>query len=214
MQIGARCVGRIMSERIGIFGGSFNPVHLGHLVAAQDVLEQMGLTRVIFLPAAQPPHKLSQARAPASDRLEMLRLAVGDDPRFEVSSDEIDRGGISYTVDTLRRFRARYPDAALYFLIGGDTLLELHTWREIETVLELAEIVTVGRPGISLEAITAQTLNLPDPWPARLAANIVVGHRMEISSTDIRNRCARGSSIRYLVPARVERYISAHRIYS
>ncbi|MCO5045203.1 MAG: nicotinate-nucleotide adenylyltransferase [Kiritimatiellae bacterium] len=202
-----------MAERIGLFGGSFNPVHVGHLVVAQDVLEQMGLHRVIFLPAAQPPHKMAQPLAPASVRLEMLRLATADDSRFEVSSDEIDRGGVSYTVDTLRRFRDRYPDAALYFLIGGDTLLELHTWREIGAVLELAEIVTVGRPGISLDSIDAKTLKLPDPWPARLAANIVAGHRMEISSTDIRNRCVRGWSIRYLVPAAVERYIVSHRIY-
>jgi len=202
-----------MAERIGLFGGSFNPVHVGHLVVAQDVLEQMGLHRVIFLPAAQPPHKMAQPLAPASVRLEMLRLATADDSRFEVSSDEIDRGGVSYTVDTLRRFRDRYPDAALYFLIGGDTLLELHTWREIGAVLELAEIVTVGRPGISLDSINAKTLKLPDPWPARLAANIVAGHRMEISSTDIRNRCVRGWSIRYLVPAAVERYIVSHRIY-
>ncbi len=203
-----------MAERIGLFGGSFNPVHVGHLVVAQDVLEQMGLHRVIFLPAAQPPHKMAQPLAPASARLEMLRLATADDSRFEVSSDEIDRGGVSYTVDTLRRFRDRYPDAALYFLIGGDTLLELHTWREIGAVLEMAEIVTVGRPGISLDSINAKTLKLPDPWPARLAANIVAGHRMEISSTDIRNRCVRGWSIRYLVPAAVERYIVSHRIYS
>lgn len=202
-----------MAERLGIFGGSFNPVHLGHLIVAQDALEIMGLQRVIFLPAAQPPHKLPLL-ASATDRLEMLRLAVADDPRFEVSSDEIDRGGVSYTVDTLRRFRERYPDAALYFLIGGDSLLELHTWREIQTILQLAEIVTVGRPGVPLDAINSETLRLPDPWPERLAANIVRGHRVEISSTDVRGRCARGRSIRYLVPLAVERYIAAHHVYS
>lgn len=201
-----------MAERIGIFGGSFNPVHLGHLVVAQDALEHMGLHRIVFLPAAQPPHK-AEPLAPASDRLEMLRLAVMDDPRFEVSSDEIDRGGVSYTVDTLRRFRERHPDAALYFLIGGDSLLELHTWREIQTILQLAEIVTVGRPGVPLDKINPETVRLPDPWPERLGGNIVRGHRVEISSTDIRGRCARGRSIRYLVPLAVERYIAAHQVY-
>lgn len=203
-----------MPERIGIFGGSFNPVHLGHLVVAQDALEHMGLNRIIFLPAAQPPHKTAQPLAPASDRLEMLRLAVADDPRFEVSNDEIDRGGVSYTVDTLRRFHERYPTSALYFLVGGDTLRELHTWREIETVLQLAEIVTVGRPGVPLDSLNEKTLRLPDPWPARLAANVVTGHRLEISATDIRGRCVRGRSIRYLVPPAVERYIAAHHLYS
>jgi nicotinate-nucleotide adenylyltransferase len=203
-----------MSERIGIFGGSFNPVHLGHLVAAQDALEHMGLFRVIFLPVAQPPHKPARPLAPASDRLEMLRLAIADDPRFEVSDEEIARGGVSYTVDTLRRFRARYPAATLYFLVGGDSLMELHTWRDILAVLNLAEIVTVTRPGIPLEQLTTETLRLPEPWPARLAANVVAGHRLDISSTDIRNRVARGRSIRYLVPAAVERYIRAHQIYA
>jgi nicotinate-nucleotide adenylyltransferase len=203
-----------MSERIGIFGGSFNPVHIGHLIAAQDALEHVGLSRVIFLPAAQPPHKAPRPLAPAADRLEMLRLAIADDPRFEVSDDEIARGGISYTIDTLRRFRDRYPTAALYFLIGGDTLMELHTWRDIFAVLDLAQIVTINRPGAPLDRLTAETLRLPDPWPARLATHVVAGHRIDISSTDIRHRVAIGQSIRYLVPAAVERYILTLNIFA
>ncbi len=202
-----------MKERIGIFGGSFNPVHLGHLVAAQDALEHMGLARVIFLPAAQPPHKHGIPLAPAADRLAMIRLAIAGDARFEVSDDELNRGGVSYTVDTLRRFRERLPDAQLYFLIGGDSLLELHTWREIEQVLQLAEIVTVGRPGVALDRLNASTLRLPDPWPARLAANLVAGHRIDISSTDIRNRISKHQTIRYLVPDAVERYILDQKLY-
>lgn len=202
-----------MKDRIGIFGGSFNPVHLGHLVAAQDALEHMGLNRVVFLPAAQPPHKHGAPLAASADRLEMLRLAIAGDLRFEVSDDEIGRGGISYTVDTLRRFRARLADASLYFIIGADSLLELHTWRDVETVLQLAEIVTVGRPGVALEHVNRETLRLPDPWPARLTVNLVAGHRIDISSTDIRNRVSKGQSIRYLVPEAVERYIHARKLY-
>ena len=202
-----------MSERIGIFGGSFNPVHCGHLILAQDALEHMGLARVVFVPAAQPPHKPAVPLAPPGDRLEMLRLAVAGDPRFEVSDEEIRQGGISYTVDTLRRFRANHPDAAPYFIIGGDSLRELHTWREIETILTLAEIVTIARPGVDLGRLDAATLRLPDPWPARLAANCVMGHLVEISSTDIRGRVARGRSIRYLVPDAVERYIQRMNLY-
>ena len=123
------------------------------------------------------------------------------------------RGGVSYTVDTLRRLREKWPDASLYFIIGGDTIRELHTWREIDQVLRLAEVVTVGRPGIPLDNLTAEHLRLPDPWPARLAANVVGGHLVEISSSDIRSRLARGRSIRYLVPEGVDRYISSHRLY-
>lgn len=202
-----------MSERIGIFGGSFNPVHLGHLVMAQDALEHMGLHRVIFVPAAHPPHKPGAAMAGAADRLEMLKIALSGHPRFEVSDEEIARGGVSYTVDTLRRLREKWPDASLYFIIGGDTIRELHTWRDIDQVLRLAEVVTVGRPGIPLDNLTSENLRLPDPWPARLAANVVGGHLVEISSSDIRSRLARGRSIRYLVPEGVERYISSHRLY-
>ncbi|MCS6771119.1 MAG: nicotinate-nucleotide adenylyltransferase [Kiritimatiellae bacterium] len=201
------------NQRIGLFGGSFNPVHLGHLIAAQDAMDQMGLDRVIFLPAAHPPHKHAEILAPAADRLAMLRLAIGSDERFEVSSEEIDRGGVSFTVETLRRFRERLPDTDLYFIIGADTLFELHTWREIGAVLQLAEIVTVGRPGLTVGELNSQSLRLPEPWPARLAANIVAGHHIEISSTDIRNRVSRRRSIRFLVPDAVERYIREHGLY-
>ncbi len=202
-----------MSERIGIFGGSFNPVHTGHLILAQDALEHMGLDRMVFVPAAQPPHKPAVPLAPPGDRLEMLRLAIAGDPRFEVSDEEIRHGGVSYTVDTLRRFRASRPEAELYFIIGGDSLRELHTWREIEVLLTLARIVTVARPGFDPGRFDAAALRLPDPWPVRLAAHCVMGHPVEISSTDIRARIARGRSIRYLVPGAVERYIQTMRLY-
>lgn len=202
-----------MNPRIGIMGGSFNPVHIGHLIAAQDAMDHMGLQRVIFVPAAQPPHKHGVPLASAADRVAMLRLAVGDDPRFEVSTDEIDRGGVSYTVDTLRRFRDRMPGAELHLIVGGDSLLELHTWREIGEILATAEIVTVGRPGVAIPELTSRTLRLPEPWPERLARNVVAGHHIEISSTDIRNRVARRQSIRFLVPAAVERYISDYGLY-
>lgn len=202
-----------MTERIGILGGSFNPVHSGHLVLAQDALEQFGLARVVFVPAAQPPHKPSPGLAPASDRLEMLRLAVSGDARFEVSDIELQRGGVSYTVDTLRQFREQRPGAPLSFIIGGDTLRELHTWREIYTVLDLADLVTVARPGFRSDDLNEATLRLRDPWPRRLAANVATGHLIEISSTDVRARVARGQSIRYLVPAAVEQYILSRALY-
>lgn len=202
-----------MAERIGILGGSFNPVHNGHLILAQDALEQFGLNRVVFIPAAQPPHKPSLLLAEAAVRLEMLRRAVAGDARFSVSEEELQRGGVSYTVDTLRRLRDLYAGAGLFFIIGGDSLRELHTWKDIYTVLELAEIITVARPGFRTDDLNESTLRLRDPWPRRLASNVATGHLVEISSTDIRNRVARGQSIRYLVPAAVEQYIAATAVY-
>ncbi len=202
-----------MRERIGIFGGSFNPVHLGHLVMAQDALEHAGLHRVLWVPAAMPPHKPSMALAPAAHRLAMLRLAVEADRRFEVCADEVERGGISYTVDTVRRLRDRLPDAELHLIIGGDTLRELHTWRAIEEVLSLCRVITVARPGASLATLETAQLRLPEPWPARLLANVVMGHLVEISSSDIRSRLARGQGIRYLVPDSVAAYSEAHSLF-
>lgn len=203
-----------MAERIGIFGGSFNPVHTGHLVMAQDAADHYGLHKVIWVPAAQPPHKSSLALAPSADRLEMLRLAVQGDARFEVSDDEISRGGVSYTVDTLKRLQARHAAARLHLIIGGDTLRELHTWKDILTILDLVQVVTVARPGFAAEKLDPHLLGLPEPWPRRLLGHVVTGHLVEISASDIRQRVQRGQSIRYLVPEAVERYILTRRLYA
>ena len=203
-----------MAERVGIFGGSFNPVHTGHLVLAQDALERFGLRKVIWIPAAQPPHKPSQALAPAADRLEMLRLALQGDPRFEVSEDEVNRGGVSYTVDTVQRLQDRRPDVQWTLIIGGDTLRELHTWKDIGRLLTLCQIVTVARPGFAADQMDPALLRLPEPWPRKLLADVITGHRVEIASSELRQRIQRGQSIRYLVPEAVERYIRERRLYS
>jgi nicotinate-nucleotide adenylyltransferase len=203
-----------MQQRIGILGGTFNPVHLGHLVMAQDALEQFDLERVLFVPASTPPHKAATHVVSAEHRLAMLRLAIDPDPRFEICEDEIERSGVSYTIDTMRRLLDHYRDAKLFFVIGSDTLRELHTWKDIHTLLDLCEFIIVGRPGFAVDALTAKQLRLDEPWPARLAKNVVAGHRVEISSTDIRVAAERGRSIRYLVPEAVERYIRDTRLYS
>lgn len=205
---------RTMAQRIGIFGGSFNPVHTGHLVMAQDALDRVGLHKVVFVPAAQPPHKSAQILAPAKDRVEMLRLAVQGDPRFEVSEVELNRGGVSYTVDTVRCLRAQWPEAELHLIIGGDTLHELHTWKDVAVLLSLCTVVTVARPGFAAGDADPALLRLPEPWPRKLLAGVVAGHLVEISASDIRHRLSRGLSIRYLVPDEVARYIDQHRLYS
>ncbi|MFH0907898.1 MAG: nicotinate-nucleotide adenylyltransferase [bacterium] len=202
-----------MQERIGIFGGTFNPVHLGHLVMAQDAFEQFSLSRVLFLPASTPPHKAGPHVASAEHRLAMLRLAVEPDPRFEVCEEEIRRSGVSYTIDTIRHLKEHDPGAALFFIIGSDTLRELHTWKDIHTLLELCDFVTLARPGFAVDNLTSAQLRIKDPWPERLARNVILGHLVELSSTDIRIAAEHGRSIRYLVPEPVERYIRDTRLY-
>ena len=202
-----------MMQKIGVFGGSFNPIHTGHLVMAQDVYEQFGLSKVLFIPAKIPPHKQGHHLIAAEDRLAMIQAAIQGDARFEVWDGEIKRGGVSYSVDTVRQLKTLYPNAELFFIIGGDTLVELHTWKDIYDLFELCEFVTITRPGFIFEELSGEQLQLKDPWPKRLVQNIILGHLVEISSTDIRMRASKGLSIRYLVPRGVELYIQERKLY-
>ena len=199
--------------RLGIFGGSFNPVHMGHLVVAQDALELFNLDRVLFVPCNRPPHKSPTGLVDGPHRLAMLEAALEGDLRFEASDIELSRGGISWSVDTARELRLRFPAAELVFIIGADSLLELHLWRESAELLKLCEFVTVVRPGTDMDALQQLELKLPAPWPERLMGNVRVGHLVGISSTDIRCRVAEGLSIRYLVHPAVEMYIAEHSLY-
>ena len=199
--------------KLGVLGGTFNPVHVGHLILAQDACERLALDRVLWVPCAQPPHKQAPQLAGAEHRLAMLRLAVQGDPRFEVSTLELERGAPSYAVDTVRQLRAAHPGSRLYFLIGADSLLELHLWHAVAELLELCEFATMVRPGAPLGTDPAADLKLPAPWPARLLGNLFTGHTVEVSSTELRRRLAEGRSIRYLVPEAVERYILEHGLY-
>ena len=200
--------------RIGVLGGTFNPPHLGHLILAQDAFELFDLSQVLFLPCAQPPHKAAAGLAAAEHRLAMLEAAIEGDLRFEVSDIELRRGGLSYSVDTARELKVRYPRAEILFIIGSDSLRELHQWKDIATLLELCQFVTLIRPGADERALLAQDLRLPPPWPDRLRAQIRVGHAVDISSTNIRHRLAEALSIRYLVHPAVEMYITEHRLYA
>ncbi len=200
-------------KRIGIMGGSFDPVHIGHLIIAQDAVERLNLSEVIFIPAAIPPHKQHLQQVDAIHRLNMLRLAVESNRKFSVSDIEVRRGGISYTVDTLNALRASRQDEKLFLIIGSDTLVDLHTWYRTDLLLEMCEIATFVRLGEdSIERIAGK-INLPTGQRRRLLQNVIEAHRIEVSSTEIRTRLSQEVGIRYLVPPTVEAYIEKHSLY-
>ena len=203
--------------RIGVFGGSFDPVHVGHLLLAECCREQAGLDRVLFVPAATQPHKQDRKLAAPEHRIEMLRLATGGHPAFAVATLEIERGGVSYTVDTLAALAAAHPDAELCLLLGPDALAGLPTWREPKRIAELATLVGVEREALDDLCGAATAAGLATLLGAeRLAAVLESRVRMPaigIRASDIRAAVAAGRSIRYRTPRAVEAYIAAHGLY-
>lgn len=201
------------SRCIGVFGGSFDPVHLGHLVIAQDAAERLELSEVVFIPAAIPPHKQHLQQVDAEHRLNMLNLAVESDVRFSVSDLELQRGGVSYTIDTVRELNSIYPDARIVLIVGSDTLVDLHNWYKVDELLGLCEVATFLRPGESDLRQIAKKVALGELHKQRLLENLIDTHLIEISSSEIRMRIAEGLGIRYLVPPEVEMYIYEHGLY-
>lgn len=198
---------------IGIFGGSFDPVHLGHLLIAEQALNQAQLERLIFVPAAIPPHKQEQQLSSPEARVQMLRLAIGGHPKFEVDECELNRTGISYTVDTLREFCTRYPDDQLYFLMGADSLAEFHTWKDPQEICKLAIPLIVERPNAPpvdyrLLSDYADAARLKEIQSAAIRSL-----QIEISSTAIRNLARDGKSFRFQTPRAVEQFIIEKRVY-
>lgn len=188
--------------RLGILGGTFDPPHIGHLIAAQELHTRLRLDRLLLIPAAIPPHKRDHDVTPPAIRLEMLAAAVEGDPRFEVSDAELHREGASYTVDTLRSLHAERPGAELMLAMGADQLAEFGTWREPDEIDRLAALVTFARPGAPLPGEI-------DRWSARHVAVPLI----DVSSTEIRRRVASGEPITYLVPAPVESIIRREALY-
>ncbi|HPD16945.1 MAG TPA: nicotinate-nucleotide adenylyltransferase [Planctomycetota bacterium] len=199
---------------IGLLGGSFNPIHLGHLVVAEEARQRLGLERVLFVPALVSPHKLGKPLAPAEDRLRMVQLAIADNPAFEASDIELRRAGPSYSMDTVQQLRAQSDGAwDIHFLVGADTLPELPAWHRIGELADLCKFVVFSRPGESLDAFEPLRAALRDDQVAALAARRFEIPLIGISSTDIRRRAREGRSIRYLVPEAVRRYIVARGLY-
>jgi nicotinate-nucleotide adenylyltransferase len=200
-------------NRIGIFGGSFDPLHMGHLVVAQDAKEKLGLSEVIFVPAAIPPHKQHLQQSSFEHRMNMLNAVLESELRFSVSDVEIQRGGISYSFETVCEFKKLYPDAQLVLIVGTDTLIDLHNWYNIDELLELCEVASFVRPGESDFTQLRKKVRLSEKNKERVLNSTFESHAIGISSSEIRMRVAEGLSIRYLVPAEVEIYIFEHSLY-
>lgn len=192
--------------KLGIFGGTFNPIHHGHLLVAQDALEAFSLSRVLFIPCASPPHKVADCLVSARHRLAMIRLAIRGNPHFACSDLEIRRGGVSYTMDTVRALRRLHPAAELYLLIGSDSLGEFHQWRQAADLVRHCTLIAAWRPGGA--AGRFPRLRLRGAKVLRLTA-----HSFAVSSSEIRQRVRAGRSIRYLVPDAVAAYLVRHRLY-
>ncbi len=190
--------------KIGIYGGTFNPMHIGHLIVSESVREQLLFDRLLFVPSANPPNKSDPTLAPAADRLAMAHLGVESNPEFEISDIETTRGGISYTVDTVNVLSAMYPKASLYLIIGADNLLEFQTWKSPQDILQKVELVVMNRPGYALHGAKTDFY--------RLAKQVNVP-QIGISGTDIRRRVKLGRSIRYMVPPKIEEYIRLKGLY-
>jgi nicotinate-nucleotide adenylyltransferase len=219
-----------LTQKLGIFGGTFNPVHFGHLAAAEEIRDRLKLDQVLFVPSSLPPHKHEEQIPPAVQRLEMVRLAVAGNGRFRVSDIEVRRGGTSYTVDTIEGLHQAHPGAELYFITGLDSFLEIRTWRDWERLLSLCCFVVLSRPGyrfVDLRSVEfmkeaekeLQALDAGTTDRARVQAGpySVCLERIpfyDISSTDIRARVAQGRSIKYHLPDAVETYIIDNKLYA
>ena len=188
-------------RRIGVLGGTFNPIHIGHLAIAQTAQEKMQLEKVIFVPANIPPHKSSASVAPSKDRYNMVRLAIKNNPCFEISDFEIKKTGPSYTIDAMWYFRRIFPrDGQLFFIIGGDMLSELKHWKYIEDILKIATFIVVNRPGRF-------------KMDKEIHHNSVLMPGIDISSSYVRSRIAQGKTVKYFVPDNVIEYIKKRKLY-
>jgi nicotinate-nucleotide adenylyltransferase len=200
-----------VTHRLGLLGGTFDPPHLGHLVAAEEAADRLGLKRVLFLPAGQPPHKQGEPVSPLESRLRMVELAIAGNPCFGLSRADVDRQGPSYTADLLADIRAEAgPESQLYFLVGMDSLHDLTTWKDPGRVLAQSMLVAVSRPGCPPLDLAKLESSLPGA-DERIVVLDTAG--VDISSTDLRARVAAGQTIRYLVPDAVREFIESTGLY-
>lgn len=195
--------------KLGIFGGTFNPPHIGHLILAETAADALGLETVYFVPAADPPHKVGVARATVEHRLQMVAVAIQNNPRFQLSRMDIDRPGPHYTVEMVGLFQAQYPQAELYFLMGGDSLRDLLTWHQPAVLLERCSLVVLSRP------VVAPDMDLLYAELPLLREKLIFmsSPEVDISSSNIVTRLKNGQSVRYRLPEEVREYIVEHGLY-
>jgi len=199
-------------ERIGVFGGTFDPVHMGHIIIAEDLREFYGLSRVIFIPARVPPHKAGKAIAPGRHRLAMLKLAVEGREGLEVSDMELKRHGNSYTIDTIRALKKK-KGADYFFFAGSDSVKFLPQWKEVDELVKECAFVLMIRPGFMLDELSIAAKKLKRETLERLERNLAVVRQVDISSTEIRKRAGAGQPISHLTPPAVAKYIGKHKLY-
>jgi nicotinate-nucleotide adenylyltransferase len=197
---------------VGILGGTFDPVHNGHLVIAEVARERLNFNEVLFIPAGQPWLKVERSITPPQHRLQMLRLALDDRPYFRISEMEIERPGPTYTIDTIKALKERLnAEDELFFILGQDTLMQLPQWHEAQNLIRLCYLVAAPRPGVKKPDLKALETTLPGITQRVM---LMKEPLVAISATDIRERAARGLSVRHLVPEPVNRYIKEHRLYA
>jgi nicotinate-nucleotide adenylyltransferase len=200
-------------NKIGVLGGTFDPIHTGHLIVAEDVREKLGLGEVLFIPAGRPWLKLKEKKpvTPARHRLAMVELAIASNPNFKVSTMEIDRPGLSYSIDTVMELKAMLgAKVQIYFIVGPDALAEFPLWKDPGRLVKVCQVVGIGRPRHT--QVDLRKLERSIPGASRHIMLLDVP-RIDISSTEVRKRVAQGLSIRYLVPEAVEKYIQEHKLY-
>jgi len=209
-------------QRLGLLGGTFDPVHVAHLRTAEEVREALALDRVELVLAATPPHKAPGSQAPLVDRHRMLELALAGNPHLGLNLSELERKGPSYSIDTIRTVQARRPDAVLTFILGADAFAEIGTWKEYETIFTLCDFCVISRPGTRVGELPIAVENAFCYDSSRgvyvhrsgRALRFLPVTALMISASDIRRRCASGHSIRYLVPDAVADYIATHGLYA
>ena len=203
--------GMNQAKRVGMIGGTFDPIHIGHLIIAEEARTRLELQQMVFVPAGRPPHKLDHEIADAESRVAMVRLAIADNPHFAASRIDVDRPGPCYSIDTVRILQSQQgSETQVFFLIGSDSLSELPTWYQPERLLRLCQVVAVRRPGHQVDLGKVDRL-LPG---AGALIQVLDAPFLDVSSTEIRRRVHAGRSIRYLVPAPVEQFIREHGLYS
>ncbi len=202
-----------MGTRIGIFGGSFDPIHIGHLLLAELCCESLQLDQVRFLVANVSPFKTDKQPASNKDRIEMVMLAIGGNPKFEIDTREIDRGGVSYTIDSVRSLSAELPGSELFLLIGADAIVDIGKWREPVELFRLVTPSVISRGGVGEPPWDVLKPYVDPTQMVEILKSKVSGPQIEISSNDLRERCRRGKSIRYQVPSSVEMFIRERELY-